>query len=281
MNVLSSEKRAQIIACLVEGNSLRSTARLTGACFNSVLRLVPMLGQACSRFQDQIFQNLKCRCLELDEQWSFCYAKAKNVPRAKNAPEGAGDIWTWTAIDADTKLVPCWLVGNRDASAALRFLNLLSSKMAHRVQITTDGYSLYLPAIAEVFGTDVDYAMLVKIFGPQERLESRYSPPRCIGSRRAPVFGEPDMDKVSTSYVERHNLTMRMVNRRLTRLTNAFSKKVENHESAVALSMMHYNFCRVHKTLRCTPAMEARLTNHVWSYEEVAGLLDGAEAKAA
>lgn len=281
MNQLPTEKRAQIAACLIEGNSLRATARLTGACFNSVLKFVPQIGVACAAFQDQIFRNLKCERIQCDEIWAFCYAKAKNVPTAKNAPHGAGDVWTWTAIDADTKLVPCWFVGNRDASAAYLFMQDLSSRMAHRIQLTTDGLNFYLAAVGEAFGTDVDYAMLVKIYGEPERTEARYSPMHCTGTRRVTLSGEPDRSEVSTSYVERQNLTMRMGNRRFTRLTNAFSKKVENHRHAVALTMMHYNFCRVHKTLRVTPAMEAGLADHVWSLDEVVALLELREEKAA
>jgi IS1 family transposase len=281
MNQLSTEKRAQIVACLIEGNSLRATARLTGACFNSVLKFVPQIGAACSVYQDQVFRNLKCQRVQCDEIWSFNYCKAKNVPGAKAAPQGAGDIWTWTAIDADTKLVPCWFVGARDASAAFRFMQSLSSRMAHRIQLTTDGLNLYLPAVGEAFGTDVDFAQLVKIYGEPERTDVRYSPLKCTGIRRAVMSGAPEMDHISTSFVERQNLTMRMGNRRFTRLTNAFSKKVENHGHAVALAMMHYNFCRVHKTLRVTPAMEAGLADHVWSLAEVVALLDCAQAKAA
>jgi IS1 family transposase len=281
MNQLSNEKRAQIVACLIEGNSLRATARLTGACFNSVLKFVPQIGAACAAYQTKVFRDLKCQHVQCDEIWSFCYAKARNVPTAKAAPSGAGDVWTWTAIDADTKLVPCWLVGPRDASSAYHFMQRLSSRMAHRIQLTTDGLNFYLPAVGEAFGTDVDYAMLVKLYGEPERTEARYSPPQCIGARKAVVTGEPEMEHVSTSFSERHNLTIRMGNRRFTRLTNAFSKKVENHEHAVALTMMHYNFCRIHKTLRVTPAMEAGLTDHVWSLSEVVALLDCAEAKAA
>ena len=282
MNQLSTEKRAQIVACLIEGNSLRATARLTGACFNSVLKFVPQIGAACAAFQDQTFRNLNCRRVQCDEIWSFCHCKAKNVPEAKAAPHGAGDVWTWTAIDADTKLVPCWFVGPRDASAAFRFMEDLSSRMAHRIQLTTDGLNFYLPAVGEAFGTDVDYAMLVKVYGADpERTDARYSPPQCTGIRKAVISGEPDGDQISTSFIERQNLTMRMGNRRFTRLTNAFSKKVENHAHAVALTMMHYNFCRVHKTLRVTPAMEAGLTDHVWSFSEVVALLDHTEAKAA
>lgn len=281
MNQLSPEKRSQIVSCLIEGNSLRSTARLTGACFNSVLKFVPQIGAACSAYQDQVFHNLTCKRIQCDEIWAFCYAKAKNVPTAKAAPRGAGDIWTWTAIDADTKLVPCWFVGNRDASAAIEFMHDLSSRMAHRIQLTTDGLNFYLPAVGEAFGTDVDYAMLVKIYGELERTDVRYSPMQCTGTRRATMSGEPDQEWISTSFIERQNLTMRMGNRRFTRLTNAFSKKVENHGHAVALTMMHYNFCRVHKTLRVTPAMEAGLSDHVWSLEEVIGLLYQAESQAA
>jgi IS1 family transposase len=281
MNQLSKEKRAQIVACLIEGNSLRATARLTGACFNSVLKFVPQIGAACAAYQDKVFHGLKCERVQCDEIWSFCYAKARNVPTAKNAPKGAGDVWTWTAINADTKLVPCWHVGPRDIISAYQFMQRLSARMANRIQLTTDGLTFYLPAIREAFGTDVDYAMLVKLYGEPERTESRYSPPQCIGARKAVVSGEPEMEDVSTSFSERHNLTIRMGNRRFTRLTNAFSKKIDNHEHAIALTMMHYNFCRIHKTLRVTPAMEAGIADHVWSLEEVVSLLEPKQAKAA
>jgi len=281
MNQLSRERRAQIVACLIEGNSLRATARLAGACFNSVLKFVPQIGAACAAYQDRVFRNLKCQRVQCDEIWSFNYCKAKNLLTAKAAPESAGDVWTWTAIDADTKLVPCWYVGNRDAAAAHRFMQDLSSRMAHRIQLTTDGLNFYLPAVGGAFGTDVDYAMLVKIYGEPERLEARYSPAQCLGAKKAAVTREPEMEHVSTSFSERHNLTIRMGNRRFTRLTNAFSKKVENHRHAVALTMMHYNFCRIHKTLRVTPAMEAGLADHVWGLEEVVSMLDSFEAKAA
>ena len=281
MNQLSSEKRAQIVACLIEGNSLRATARLTGACFNSVLKFVPQIGAACARYQDQAFHDLKCERVQCDEIWSFNYCKAKNVPTAKAAPQGAGDVWTWMAIDADTKLVPCWLVGPRDAVSAFHFMQDLSSRMAHRIQLTTDGLTFYLPAIREAFGTDVDYAMLVKLYGEPERTDARYSPAKCIGARPEILTGTPDVEHVSTSFSERHNLTIRMSNRRFTRLTNAFSKKAENHAHAIALTMMHYNFCRIHKTLRCTPAMEAGIADHVWSLDEVVSLLNQYQAKAA
>jgi len=273
-NILSSEKRAQIISCLVEGNSIRSTVRMTGAAKNTVVKLLEDMGRACSVFQDKAFRNLSCKRLECDEVWSFCHCKVKNVPTAKRAPKGAGDLWTWTAIDADTKLVPCWFVGNRDASAAYHFMHDLSARMAHRIQLTTDGLNFYLPAVGEAFGTDIDYAMLVKVYGEGPKTEARYSPAQCMGTRKAIISGNPEVAHISTSFVERQNLNMRMGMRRFTRLTNAFSKKVENHEHMIALYFMYYNFCRVHQTLRVTPAMEAGIADHAWELPEIIALLD-------
>jgi IS1 family transposase len=279
-NILSNEKRAQVISCLVEGNSIRSTVRMTGVAKNTVVKLLGDVGRACADYQDKAFRNLKCKRLEADEVWSFCYAKAKNVPRAKAAPKGAGDLWTWTVIDADTKLVPCWHVGNRDAGAAMDFMFDLSRRMAHRVQLTTDGLQVYIPAVSEAFGTDIDYAMLVKIYGEPER-HVRYSPLQCTGIRKAIISGNPESEHISTSFVERQNLNMRMGMRRFTRLTNAFSKKVENHEHMLALYFMCYNYCRVHQTLRVTPAMEAGISDHVWGLDEVIALLGSPQAKPA
>ena len=280
-NNLSKEKRSQIIFCLVEGNSIRSTVRMTGAAKNTVVKLLADVGRACSNYQDKAFNNLKCRKLQCDEIWSFCYAKARRVPMAKRAPKGAGDLWTWTAMDAETKLVPCWYVGNRDAAAAYHFMHDLSRRMAHRIQLTTDSLNYYLPAVGEAFGTDVDYAQLVKIYGEGPKTEARYSPAQCMGTRRAIVSGKPETAHVSTSYVERQNLNMRMGMRRFTRLTNAFSKKVENHEHMVALYFMYYNFCRIHQTLRITPTMAEGITDHVWELSEIIALLGGAHVKTA
>ena len=244
--------------------------------FNTVLKLLPEIGQACAEYQDTAFRNLPCKRIECDEIWSFVYAKQKNVPEEMRGQFGYGDVWTWVAIDADTKLVPCFLVGKRDAGYAFEFLNNLAGRLAHRIQLTTDGHRAYLEAVEGVFGNDIDYAMLVKVFGnPQGKEdERRYSPAVCNGTMKATITGDPDMSLVSTSYVERQNLTMRMSMRRFTRLTNGFSKKIENHFFSIALHYMHYNFCRIHKSLRVTPAMEAGVSNHVWSVEEIATLLD-------
>jgi IS1 family transposase len=239
------------------------------------LKLVAAIGEACRAFQDQAFRNLNCRRLQLDEIWQFCYAKAKNVPEEKRDQFGYGDVWTWIAIDADTKLVPCWLVGKRDSECAIEFVNDLARRLRHRVQITSDGHRPYIVAIENAFGSEVDYAMLIKIYGKSPlEADTRYSPPMCLGTETKIMSGDPDMNHVSTSYVERQNLTMRMGMRRFTRLTNGFSKKLANHAAAIALHYMHYNFCRIHKTLRVTPAMEAGISDHVWTIEEVGALLD-------
>jgi IS1 family transposase len=280
VNQLSSSKRAQLASCLAEGSSLRATARMTGVCFNTVLKFLPQIGAACSIYQDQTFQNLTCKRIQCDEIWAFVGAKEKNATAEKKA-EGWGDVWTWLAIDAETKLIPCWYVGARDSQAAYHFMNDLAARLVHRVQLTTDGFKPYLQAVEEAFGDEIDYAQLVKIYGEGPKTEARYSPAQCMGTRVAKVSGSPESGHVSTSYVERSNLTLRMGNRRFTRLTNAFSKKVANHEHAVALSMMHYNFCRIHQTLRVTPAMQAGISDHVWELSEVVGLLDSDLAAAA
>lgn len=274
MNRLSIQKRAQIIGCLVEGNSLRATARMTDTAINTVVKLLIDVGKACAEYQNQALRNLKCTRLQCDEIWSFCYAKAKNVPGDKKGQFGYGDVWTWTAICADSKLVPAWLVGDRTAETALIFIADLSSRFSHKVQLTTDGHRAYLTAVNEVFGSDIDYAMLVKIYGEgvESKTEKRYSPAKFIESKKEVISGNPDPRHISTSYAERQNLTMRMSMRRFTRLTNAFSKKVENLAHAVSLHFMFYNFGRIHKTLSVTPAMEAGISDHVWTLEEIAGL---------
>ena len=276
MNRLNLQKRAQILGCLVEGNSLRATARMTDAAINTVVKLLIDVGQACSDYQDKVLKNLSCKRLQCDEIWSFCYAKAKNVPEDKKGQFGYGDVWTWTAICADTKLVPSWLVGSRDADTASMFIEDLASRLAHKVQLTTDGHKTYLAAVEGIFGVNIDYAMLVKMYGEsmEQKVEKRYSPAKYTGSKKEIITGNPDRKHISTSFAERQNLTMRMSMRRFTRLTNAFSKKVENLAHAVSLHFMYYNFARIHKTLRVTPAMEAGVTDHVWSLEEIAGLLD-------
>lgn len=273
MNKLNTAKRTQIISALVEGNSLRSTARMCDVAFNTVLKLLPEIGRACLDYQDKALHNLSSKRIQCDEIWSFVGAKEKNASEEKKA-EGWGDIWTWVAIDPDTKLVPSFMVGGRGAKTAKRFMDDLAARLANRVQLTTDGHRVYLTAVEEAFGSNVDYAMLVKLYGNDGESEKRYSPADCIGCQTVGITGRPNPQHISTSHVERQNLTMRMKMRRFTRLTNAFSKKVENHVCAIALHYMHYNFCRVHQTLRVTPAMEAGVTDHIWTLEEMAGLLD-------
>jgi len=269
MNRLSLEKRAAIVTALIEGNSVRATARMAGVSKDTARKLQVEAGEMCEAYQDRVFRNLTCRRIQCDEIWSFCYAKAKNVtPEIAEKIAGAGDVWTWVAIDADTKLIPCWLVAGRGAEAAYSFMQHLASRLASRVQITTDGHRAYLNAVEDAFSAGVDYAMLVKIYG-SDATDTRYSPPECISCRPQAITGNPDPRHISTSMVERQNLSMRMRIRRFTRLTNAFSKKVENHIASVALYFMHYNFCRVHQTLRVTPCMEAGITDHVWSVEEM------------
>jgi IS1 family transposase len=275
MNRLSTERRAQIVGCLVEGMSIRATVRMTGAAKNTVTKLLAELGAACDDYQDRTLRNLTCKRIQCDEVWSFCYAKEKNVPADRKGEWGYGDVWTWTAIDADTKLVPAWLIGERGSVDAMSFMLDLQSRLAHRVQLTTDGHRPYLHAVEGMFGGDVDYAMLVKLYGnPGKEEQRRYSPAKCTGIRKIPISGDPDEAHISTSYVERQNLTMRMGMRRFTRLTNAFSKKVENLAHAVSLHFMHYNFCRVHQTLKTTPAVAAGVADHVWTIREICELLE-------
>lgn len=266
-----------MVACLVEGNSIRATSRMTGVARNTVDKLLIDLGAACSDYQDKAFRNLSCKRVQCDEIWSFVGCKEKNVP-ADQRRKGRGDVWTWIAIDAETKLVPCWYVGSRDAGAAYHFMHDLAGRLANRVQLTTDAHRPYLAAVEDAFGTEIDYAQLVKIYGSPEgsqyNAEVRYSPSVCMGARKAKVVGKPDYAHVSTSICERQNLTMRMGMRRFTRLTNAFSKKVENHEHAIAIHYMYYNFCRIHQSLRVTPAMEAGVSDHVWTLDELVSLLN-------
>ena len=284
MNRLTTEKRAQIVGSLVEGNSIRATVRMTGAAKNTATKLLVDLGAACAEYQDKVFRELPCRTIQCDEIWAFCYAKQKNVPEQHKGTFGYGDVWTWTAIDADTKLVPSWLVGERTYEDALAFLTELEKRIAGPIQLTTDGYHVYVQAVARAFRhTWVDYAMLQKLYGADPGAEKRYSPAVCIGTKVEDVFGNPDPAKISTSYVERQNLTMRMGMRRFTRLTSAFSKKVENLAHAVSLHYMHYNFARPHKTLANpyprTPAMAAGVTDHVWGLKEIAQLLEQPQAQ--
>jgi IS1 family transposase len=272
MNKLTIEKRTQILGMLIEGMSLRATSRLADVSINTVTKLLVDAGNACADYQDRTLVKLKCKRIQCDEIWAFCYAKKKNVPAEKKGQFGYGDVWTWTAIDADTKLVPSFMVGNRDMRSARMFIDDLASRLATRVQLTSDGLKVYLEAIEGAFGSEIDYAQLIKNYAASQE-ETRYSPAVCTSCEPKPVMGHPDPMHISTSFVERQNLTMRMSMRRFTRLTNAFSKKVENHAYQVALHFMHYNFARIHKTLRVTPAMEAGIANHVWSIEEIAALL--------
>ena len=274
MNRLDRTRQTQIISALVEGNSIRAVARMTGASKPTILKLLADIGRTCQAYQDKTLRNLTCKRLQCDEIWSFCYAKEKNVPKDKRGKFGYGNVWTWTAICADTKLVPSWLVAERNLSAATAFMNDLASRLKHRVQITTDGYTAYLEAVEGAFGSEVDYSMLVKIYGndptPQE---VRYSPAVCLAVQYTPIQGKPDPKHVSTSFAERQNLTMRMSMRRFTRLTNAFSKKVQNLEAAVSLHFMHYNFARIHQTLRVTPAMAAGVASRPWEVSDIVKLL--------
>jgi len=274
MNKLTTEKRAQIVACLVEGNSIRSTVRMTGAAKNTVTKLLVDIGAACSKYQDETLRNLECSSIQVDEIWSFCYSKQKNIPEDKQGQFGYGDVWTWTSICADSKLVPSWLIGGRDAEWANIFMNDLASRLKHRVQLSSDGHRAYLEAVEGAFGCEVDYAMLIKMYGKSLEGERRYSPSEYIGTEFRKITGNPDPQKASTSYIERNNLTMRMGMRRFTRLTNAFSKKVENLECAVALHFMYYNFSRIHRTLKITPAMAAGVTNKLWKIKDIVSLLD-------
>lgn len=278
MNKLTIEERTRILHLLCEGMSIRAITRLTGASKNTVAKLLIDAGKACAAYHDGRVRNVKAARVQVDEIWSFTYAKQKNVPTAKDAPEGAGDTWTWTALDADSKLIVSYLVGGRDAEYAMWFMDDLAARLANRVQLTSDGHRAYLEAVEGAFGCDVDYAQLVKMYGPTITAPGRYSPAACIGARKRTVEGKPDVDHVSTSYVERQNLTMRMHMRRFTRLTNAFSNKVENHAHAVALHMMYYNFVRIHKTLRVTPAMAAGVSDQLWEIADIAMLVEQAEA---
>lgn len=280
MNRMDTARRSQVIRCLVEGNSINSTVRMTGVAKNTVLKLLVEIGAVCSQFLDEKMRNLPCERLQADEAWSFVYAKQKNV-KPEHFEDGsyAGDVWTWVAIDADTKLIPSWCVGGRDIDTAQSFIEDLAGRLTNRVQLTTDGLKAYLTAVHHSFGSDIDYAQLHKIYGDNSEGQKRYSPAVCTGCKKQRVVGHPDPEHVSTSYVERQNLTMRMSMRRFTRLTNGFSKKVENHVASVALYMMYYNFGRKHATLGTTPAVKAGIADHIWSVEEIIGLLEKVEPK--
>jgi len=277
MNKLSIEKRAQIISALVEGNSIRSITRMTGASKNTVSRLLRDVGLACIKYQNEHLKNLNCKRIECDEIWSFCYAKQKNLSPEKQGQFGYGDVWTFTAIDADTKLISAWLVGLRNVDCAKEFVLELKNKITSRIQISTDGHKMYLEAVENAFAGEIDFGQLVKLYGTEPETEKRYSPAHCIGAEKHIIQGDPDTSKISTSYVERQNLTMRMGMRRFTRLTNAFSKKIEFLEYSVALHFMYYNFARPHKTLANpyprTPAMAAGLENRMWTIEDIVRLV--------
>jgi IS1 family transposase len=277
VNRLDTDTRRAIVASLVEGNSIRATCRMIGISRNTVTKLLVDMGTVCSIHQDRVMRDLRCERIQCDEIWAFCYAKAKNVPEDKKGEFGFGDVWTWVALDADTKIVPTFHIGGRDLQDAYEFIGDLAPRLRSRVQLTTDGHRVYVNAVANSFKGDVDYAMLVKLYGTEGGDAGRYSPPKCIGSIPQAISGNPDPDHISTSYVERSNLTMRMSMRRFTRLTNAFSKKVENLAAAVSLHFAYYNFCRVHKTLGTTPAVSAGVADHIWTLDELIGLLEVAE----
>ena len=271
-NILKAEKRTAVVAALVEGNSLRATARMTGVARNTVAKLLADIGYACAVYQDEALRDLPCKRIQADEIWSFVQKKQKNV--RGDEEKWAGDVWTFTAICADTKLCVSYLIGARNGDVAREFLEDVAGRLASRVQLTTDGHAMYLDAVDLAFGGEVDYSQLVKIYGDDPQPQKRYSPAKCLGTKRERVLGDPDPEHISTSYVERQNLTMRMSMRRFTRLTNAFSKKLEMHAAAISLHFCYYNFVRVHQTLRCTPAMAAGVTDRLWKIEDLVSLLD-------
>jgi IS1 family transposase len=280
MNTLPHAKRVQILAMLCEGSSMRSISRVADVSINTVTKLLIDAGEACLDLHDDTVRNVKASRIQCDEIWSFCHAKQKNVADAKAAPAGAGDVWTWTAIDADTKMIVSYFVGDRSGESAMILMDDLRSRLVNRVQLTTDGHKAYLNAVEEAFGADVDYAQLVKLYGATIGGPGRYSPAECVGIRKERIEGNPDAKHVSTSYVERQNLTMRMSMRRFTRLTNAFSKKLDNHIHALSLYFVFYNFCRIHKTLKVSPAMAAGVTDRLWSFDDVLAKIDAAKVPA-
>ena len=284
MNKLPTETRVRILGMMVEGVSMRAIARLTGASKNTIVKFLRDAGEACARYQDEHLRELICKRIQVDEIWSFVGMKQKNVPAERKGEFGVGDVWTWTAIDADTKLAVSWLLGDRSADTAKLFMVDLAGRLSNRVQLTSDGHKPYLEAVEEAFGADVDYAMLVKLYGGSGEGEAgsaqrKYSPAECTDCKRAVVTGSPNPDHVSTSYAERANLTMRMGMRRFTRLTNAFSKDAENHAHSIAIHFMHYNFVRIHQTLRVTPAMAAGVTDRLWELSDMVTMIDAAAPK--
>ncbi len=275
MNRLDTKKRVQVLNLLLEGMAMSAIRRVTGVSINTISKLLKDAGEAAAAFHDEKVRGVRARRVQCDEVWSFIYAKQKNVPYAKAPPPGAGDAWTWTALDADTKLVIAWTIGRRDAMTALHLMDDLKERLVHRIQLTTDGLRVYLEAVEDVFGPEIDYGMLIKLYGPGGGAERRYSPAECIGIKRRSVQGVPDPAHISTSFVERHNLTMRMHMRRYTRLTNAFSKRLEGHAAMVALYTVYYNFVRPHKSLNgATPAMAAGLAKRWMTMEDVVALVD-------
>jgi IS1 family transposase len=274
MNKTSTETRVLITKALIDGVGVNATSRLSGAAKNTILKLLAQLGEACAAYHEKHVRNVKASRVQCDEIWSFCYSKQKNVPDQFKGVFGYGDCWTWTALDQDSKLIVSYMLGLRDGAAAQEFMDDVAGRLANRVQLTTDGLKCYLEAVMNAFDGDIDFAQLVKIYGPEQSGAGRYSPPQIIGTKKEAICGQPEERSVSTSHVERQNLSMRMGMRRFTRLTNAHSKKVENHAHAIALYFMHYNYCKIHSTLRVTPAMEAGLTDHVWEIEELLALLD-------
>jgi len=274
MNKLDTQTRVQIVKALVDGVGVNAACRIVGVAKNTVLKLLAELGEACAKYHDEHVRNVKATRIQCDEIWSFCHSKQKNVPVEHQGEFGFGDVWTWTALESESKLIVSYLVGLRDSGYATEFIRDVASRLVDRVQLTTDGHKAYLEGVEDAFGGDIDYAQLVKLYGAERAGEARYSPAVCIGTRTNTISGDPDPKHVSTSHVERQNLTMRMAMRRFTRLTNGFSKKIQNHMHAIALNFMHYNFCRIHQTLRVTPAMAAGLTTKLWEIEDLVALID-------